>query len=87
MRKDTCLFCHRRACYERVVSTDGGKTYDEVACDDHRADLHKHSDSAVPGVRKHFISSTGKQKRGVVWPHNVKLTGEPLAASPAEPKA
>jgi len=73
MRKDTCLFCHRRACYERVVSTDGGKTYDEVACDDHRADLHKHSDSAVPGVRKHFISSTGKQKRGVVWPHNVGI--------------
>lgn len=67
-RTDTCLFCQRRACYERVVSADGGKAYDEIACDSHRADLHKHSDRTAPGVRKHFISSTGKQKRGVAWP-------------------
>ncbi|MFZ2950930.1 MAG: hypothetical protein WA003_15760 [Desulfuromonadaceae bacterium] len=63
-RSDQCLFCHRRACYERVVSSrDNGAAYDEVACDAHRAELYAHSDKLV-GVKKHFISSTGKQKRG-----------------------
>jgi hypothetical protein len=64
-RVDQCLFCNRRACYERVVSSrDNGAAYDEVACLDHIKELHKHSDR-LPGVMKHFISSTGKQKRGV----------------------
>ena len=64
-RSDECLFCTKRKCHERVVSTDGGWTYDEVACMDHVIMLHHHSDKAAPGVRKHFISSTGNQKRGV----------------------
>ena len=63
-RTDECLRCSKRACYERVVAVDG-QTYDEVSCIDHVKDLHKHSDAAAEGVEKHFISSTGKQKRGV----------------------
>lgn len=63
-KTDECLCCRSRSCYERVVDTDGGKTYDEVACRKHVNDLHKHSDTVAPGVLKHFISSTGKQKRG-----------------------
>ena len=62
-RNDECLFCSKRKCCERVVSTDGGWTYDEVACSSHIKLLHKHSDGAAPGVMKHFISSTGKMKR------------------------
>jgi hypothetical protein len=63
-RKDTCLFCNSRSCYERVLSTDGGQTYDEIACHDHIQCLYKHSDKAAPNVMKCFISSTGKHKRG-----------------------
>jgi hypothetical protein len=64
-RVDQCLFCNRRACYDRVVSSrDNGAAYDEVACLDHIKELHNHSDQ-LHGVMKHFISSTGKQKRGV----------------------
>jgi len=63
-RKDECLCCTSRRCYERVVDVSG-KTYDEVACLNHVKDLHMHSDVTAPGVEKHFISSTGKQKRGV----------------------
>lgn len=60
-RKNECLVCDRRSCYERVVSSDdGGKTYDEVACDNHIKELHK----KAPKIYKHFISSTGKQSRG-----------------------
>ena len=66
-RKDECLFCTKRKCNERVVSVDGGKTYDEIACFDHVYSLHSHSDTAAPGVMKHFISSTGKQVRGKVF--------------------
>jgi hypothetical protein len=66
-RKDECLFCRKIKCYERVVSTNNGKDYDEVACFDHVYALHKHSDMAAPGVMKHFISSTGKQVRGKVF--------------------
>lgn len=64
-RKDECIACSRRACYERVVSTDGGKAYDEVSCVEHVQYLHKDSDAKAPGIRKHFICSTGKQKRGM----------------------
>lgn len=63
-RKDECLFCSSRRCYERVVSTDGGWTYDEIACSAHVKEVHHHSDDTAPAVMKHFISSTGKQKRG-----------------------
>lgn len=62
-RVDECLFCKKRSCYERVVSTDGGKTYDEVACRDHIRDLHKDSDAKAPGIMKHFITSTHKLRR------------------------
>jgi hypothetical protein len=63
-RKDTCLFCNSRKCYERVVSSkDSGQTYDEVACYKHIKDLHKHSDEIAPKVMKWFISSTGIVKR------------------------
>lgn len=64
-RTDECLFCKKRSCYERVVSSkDEGETYDEIACEDHIDDLYKHSDEHAPGVMKYFISSTGKFKRG-----------------------
>lgn len=64
-RKDECLYCNRRNCYERVVSSkDNGKTYDEVACIEHVEDLYKHSDLVAPKVMKYFISSTGKLRRG-----------------------
>ena len=62
-RKDECLFCSKRACYERVLSVDV-QTYDEISCMDHVGDLHKHSDHTAKGVEKYYISSTGKQKRG-----------------------
>ena len=65
MRKDQCLFCKSRKCNTRIVSSeDNGKTYDEVACTRHSADLHKHSDVSAPKVMKLFISSTGALKRG-----------------------
>lgn len=60
-RKDECLFCRNRFCYERVVSID--YSYDEIACRKHIKDLHKHSDEKAPGVMKHFITSTGKMSR------------------------
>lgn len=64
-RKDECLFCKSRSCYERVVSfEDKGQTYDEIACRNHVKELHKHSDEKLPKVMKIFSSSTGKQKRG-----------------------
>ena len=61
-RKDECLFCTKRKCYTRIVSTDT-VTFDEIACTDHSPKLHTYSDQKAPGVLKHFISSTGKQKR------------------------
>lgn len=64
-RKDECLFCAKRSCYERVVSSeDGGQTYDEIACTRHVSELYKHSDEKAPKVMKHFISSTNRQRRG-----------------------
>ena len=64
-RKDECLFCTSRSCYERVVSAeDDGKIYDEIACIKHVKGLHKHSDEKAPGVKKNFISCTGRLKRG-----------------------
>jgi len=64
-RKDECLFCTSRSCYERVVSSqDKAQLYDEVACNKHIKDLHKHSDEIAPKIIKYFNSSTGKQKRG-----------------------
>lgn len=65
-RKDECLCCTSRRCFERVVDVSG-KTYDEVACMSHVKDLHKHSDVIAPGVVKRFISSSSKQKRGGQW--------------------
>jgi hypothetical protein len=63
-RADECLFCKSRSCYEHVYSTnDYGKTYNEVACERHIKQLHKHSDETAPGVMKDFCSSTGKQSR------------------------
>lgn len=67
-----CLFCTRRSCYERVVSTDDGNTYDEIACIDHVRDLHKHSDALAPKIMKRFISSTRKQKRGDKFNRSIK---------------
>jgi len=65
-RKDECLFCTSRSCFERVVSSgDNGQLYDEIACPEHVKDMYKHSDRKAPKVMKHFISSTGRQKRGV----------------------
>ena len=73
-RKDECLCCTSRRCYERVVDVSG-KRYDEVACLSHIKELHKHSDTTATGVEKHFISSTGRQKRGVQFmTPNIKLT-------------
>ena len=72
-RKDQCLFCKRRKCYERVVSIDGGKTYDEIACPDHVEQLHKHSDKHAPNIIKHFISSTAPHARGEYWTPNKSL--------------
>jgi ribosomal protein S18 len=64
-RKDECLFCTSRSCYERVVSSeDGGQIYDEIACPRHQNELYKHSDEKAPKIMKHFISSTGKLRRG-----------------------
>lgn len=59
-----CLFCGSRFCYERVVSANPDYTYDEVACNKHVKTLHHHSDEILPGVLRHFISSTAIQKRG-----------------------
>ena len=67
-RKNECLFCTSRSCYERVVS--GDKTYDEIACPTHLKDLYKHSDLKAPGVLKNFISSTGKLRRGTSFENN-----------------
>jgi len=73
MRKNQCLFCTSRKCGTRIVSTeDNGKTYDEVACDRHSADLHKHSDIVAPKVMKLFMSSTGVLKRGEDISSNLK---------------
>jgi len=64
-RKDECLFCTSRKCYERVVATeDNGKLYDEIACIKHVDELYKHSDETVPKVMRIFSSSTGRVKRG-----------------------
>lgn len=73
MRKDQCFYCTSRKCNTRIVSTiDNGKTYDEVACIKHSADLHKHSDDVAPKVMKLFISSTGSLKRGEDISSNLK---------------
>lgn len=65
MRKDKCLFCTSRRCYERVVSiNDNGKIYDEIACRNHFNELHEHSDEKAPGVMKLFQNSTDLLKRG-----------------------
>jgi len=58
-----CLFCRNRFCYERVVTND--MSYDEIACNKHVKDLHKHSDTTLPGILKNFISSNCVMKRGV----------------------
>ena len=63
-RKDECLFCTSRKCYERVVtSNDNGKLYDEIACREHVKELHKNSDKVID-VIKIFASSTGSVRRG-----------------------
>lgn len=70
-RKDECLFCGSRSCYDRIVSADDGKTYDEIACREHSLDLYKHYRETAPLVLKYFISSTGKLKRGEPFnPHS-----------------
>lgn len=61
--KRRCAFCPSRACYERVVTQD--MLFDELACRKHVSDLHKLSDTHLPGVRKMFITSTGYLERGV----------------------
>jgi hypothetical protein len=74
-RSDACLFCSRRNCFNRIVSSkDNGKTYDEVACWKHISDVEKHSDQTAPGIMKFFISSTGKQKRGADYNRTNGLT-------------
>ena len=65
-RKDECLFCTSRNCFERVVSTDNGNTYDEISCIKHTKDLYKDADSKSTKIMKNVISSTGRQKRGQV---------------------
>ena len=65
-RKDECIACKSRGCYERVVSSeDNGRVYDEVACVEHVQNLRSDSDIKAFGVLKHFISSTGRQQRGM----------------------
>lgn len=64
-RTDECLFCVSRSCYERVYSAMTAHPYDEVACLFHIKQLHAHSDEALPGISKHFISSSSRMKRGV----------------------
>ena len=61
-RKNECLFCTSRKCYDRIV-TKGG-TYDEVACRKHSNGLYDHAGLTAPGVLKRFISSTGPLSRG-----------------------
>jgi hypothetical protein len=66
MRKDQCLFCGSRSCYERVVRIEE-PFYDEIACPKHVDDLHKHVGEKLGneiGVGRHYITSTGGLKRG-----------------------
>jgi hypothetical protein len=65
-RKDECLFCSRRKCYARVFSLEPGRKYDEIACIEHIQELHTHSDKAVPGVLRRFISGS-KQTRHAAY--------------------
>lgn len=57
-----CLFCGSRFCYNRIVARDG--SYDEVSCYKHVSDMADHSDLAAPKIRKRFITSSARQKRG-----------------------
>jgi hypothetical protein len=53
-----------------VSSEDGGKLYDEIACQKHGEELYKHSDEKAPGVKKIFAETTGVYFRGdaaAVW--------------------
>ncbi len=50
--------------YSSEVAVDGD-SYDEIACEDHVQFLHRDSDLKAPGIKKYFISSTVKEKRGV----------------------
>jgi len=63
-RRDQCLFCNSRSCYEDVMTVDG--SYHEIACDRHIKELHKHSDIMAHGVQKTFKSSTSKQRRAMI---------------------
>lgn len=64
-RKDMCLFCNSRCCYERIASLeDGGKTYDEIACRKHVDDLYRHAYGGKDKVRMCKMSGTGKMSRG-----------------------
>jgi hypothetical protein len=60
-RRDECIACTSRSCYERVWTDDG--SYDEVSCRRHINDLFRHSDRTIPGVMRHFATSTAKQRR------------------------
>ncbi len=65
-RKDECLICKSRNCYSRIVREES-PYYDEVACTRHNIEMGKHSDITLGkgnGIYRHYISSTGKLKRG-----------------------
>jgi len=53
-----CLFCTSRTCRASVFSLDKEYPYDEIACINHIKELHAHSDQAVPGVLRRFISGS-----------------------------
>ncbi len=67
-----CLFCGSRFCYNRIVARDG--SYDEVSCYKHVSDMADHSDLAAPKIRKRFITSSARQKRGT--PFDIKAKEE-----------
>ena len=67
-RKDECLFCSKKSCYNRIVRLAEPK-YDEIACGNHILELEKHSDEALGvknGIMRYHISGTSKQCRGKI---------------------
>jgi len=62
-RPNECLFCTSRKCYTHIYSSDGGKTYNEIACQRHVNELYEHSDKMAAGVLKRYCTSTGTRDR------------------------
>ncbi len=49
-RRDKCFMCNKRTCHLRISLRDG--SFDEVACDEHRADLLTFAESALNAHQK-----------------------------------